>query len=94
MYRVRWLKVALDALTTLWLNADSATRIGITQATHEIDQRLADDPGNEGESREHGLRILFAKPLGINSKWIRIKRPAGLFRFGNSRDYLLRFDGI
>jgi hypothetical protein len=51
MFRVEWLQSALDDLASLWTRADSALRRAITVATHELEQRLARDPHNEGEAR-------------------------------------------
>jgi hypothetical protein len=65
MYQVRWLQSALDELTVIWTNADSADRKDITRASHEIEQRLRSDPVNEGESRNRGRRVLFAEPLAV-----------------------------
>jgi hypothetical protein len=65
MWQVTWLQPALDELTTIWTQADSASRRAITAATHSIDQVLQADPQNQGESREEGERVLFAFPLGI-----------------------------
>ena len=39
MFRVVWLQVALDELTTLWIQADAALRQAITAASHIVDQR-------------------------------------------------------
>lgn len=64
-FTVRWTRSALNELTVLWTEAGSAFRQAITAATHEIDQRLASDPENEGESREDTLRVLFVFPLTI-----------------------------
>jgi hypothetical protein len=63
MYHVEWLQSALDELTVIWNQADSALRKAITAASHEIDLRLQSDPHNEGESRTHGTRITFVVPL-------------------------------
>lgn len=65
MFRVRWEHSALMELAVIWNQADSALRQQITQTTHRIDQALRADPGNQGESRAKGLRILFALPLGL-----------------------------
>jgi hypothetical protein len=37
MFRVRWNRTARDALTTLWLAADSAGRAELTRTTNLID---------------------------------------------------------
>jgi hypothetical protein len=65
MFQVDWEDSALQELAQLWMQADSVLRQTITAATHQIDQRLQDDPSNEGESREQGERVLFSFPLGI-----------------------------
>ncbi|HZV04722.1 MAG TPA: hypothetical protein VE999_06535 [Gemmataceae bacterium] len=65
MFRVDWLEVALDELTTLWMQADATQRQAITAASHAIDQRLSSDPHNEGESRPGGRRITFVAPLAV-----------------------------
>lgn len=44
MFRVEWLQVALDELTTQWMQADTALRQAITAASHAVEQRLANDP--------------------------------------------------
>ena len=64
-FRVDWLQVALDELTTLWTQADATQRQAITAASHAIDQRLGNDPFNEGESRAGGRRITFVPPLAV-----------------------------
>ena len=56
-YRVRWRRRALDRLTTLWLEADSATRQALTAANHLIDTALSQNPYAVGESRSKGRRL-------------------------------------
>jgi hypothetical protein len=65
MFRVVWLQVAVDELMTLWMQSDSDLRQAITAASHTVDQRLANDPLNEGESRPAGSRITFVAPLAV-----------------------------
>jgi hypothetical protein len=65
MFTVRWEEQALNELADLWTRADSSQRQAITEASHQIDQQLSDDPENQGESRPLGCRILFAPPLGV-----------------------------
>jgi hypothetical protein len=65
MFRVRWKRSALNEVTAWWVQADSALRQAITTACRVIDQRLASDPQNEGESRSKGRRILFVPPLVV-----------------------------
>lgn len=65
MFRVRWEQTALNELTMLWIEADSAMRRTITAAANQIDHRLQTDPIGQSESRAEGRRILFFAPLGI-----------------------------
>jgi hypothetical protein len=65
MFQVEWLQSALDELAHLWIAADAVLRQALTAATHEIDQRLADDPQAEGESRAVGRRLTFVPPLAV-----------------------------
>jgi len=65
MFRLRWSRRALDALTDHWLRADSATRRAITTAQHAVEQRLQRDPLHEGESRARGRRVTFVSPLTV-----------------------------
>lgn len=62
-YHVRWSRTAEDELTRLWLNASD--RAVVTAAAQEIDDRLAANAKNEGESRTAGLRILMCAPLAV-----------------------------
>jgi plasmid stabilization system protein ParE len=62
-YSVIWLPNAEQELAALWLNASD--RGAITRAAAALDQLLARDPANEGESRPNGRRILFAAPLAV-----------------------------
>ncbi len=65
MFRVRWEESALDELTTLWLESESALRHMINAAVNQIEQHLRTDPFRRSESRGDERRILFAAPLGI-----------------------------
>jgi plasmid stabilization system protein ParE len=65
MFRVRRERRALDELTRLSTQADSATRQAVTSASHAIDQRLRQNPQQEGESRPRGRRIAFMPPLAV-----------------------------
>lgn len=64
--KVLWTPSARNDLADLWLKADSVQRRRITVAAQSIDNRLAIDPSNEGESRPGGRRICFEVPLGIS----------------------------
>lgn len=65
MFRVRWIQTALNELATIWTEADSASRLLITAASHAIDQELQTEPEEKGESRRGPERIYFSSPLGI-----------------------------
>lgn len=60
-YSVIWLPDAEEELAALWLN--SSDRGVVTRAAAALDQLLARDPANEGESRPNERRIVFAAPL-------------------------------
>ena len=62
-FTVVWDPDAEQELIMLWLAARD--RSAITAASHAIEQRLGNDPANEGESRPPGMRITFEPPLGI-----------------------------
>jgi hypothetical protein len=64
MFQVRWEDSALNELAAFWMEADSALREAITQATSQIDQQLQTDPVGASESRPGGRRVLFVSPLG------------------------------
>jgi hypothetical protein len=51
MFRVVWLKEALDELAECWLQADSVGRERFSKAADKIEQSLRDDPMDAGESR-------------------------------------------
>jgi hypothetical protein len=68
MYEVRWRQDALDDLTTIWLQADSATREEITAAAHAIDLALQSDPFQNSESRGENEYVHFVFPSGSASR--------------------------
>jgi hypothetical protein len=47
------------------MSAKSAERSAITKACAEVEKRILAEPGSEGESRSHGLRIVFVSPLAL-----------------------------
>ncbi len=65
MFEVVWIQAALDDLAAIWTTGDSALRQRVTVATHQLDQALASNPNEEGESRDAGDRVCFIDPLGI-----------------------------
>jgi hypothetical protein len=62
-YTVVWKPEAERRLAQLWL--DAADRNAVTQAAHQIDQRLRIGPEDAGESRPGGRRLLLVSPLGV-----------------------------
>ena len=63
-YTVIWTAVAQQRLAAAWLAA--ADRNAVTAASHRIDQVLAADPLNFGESRASSVnRIGYVPPLGF-----------------------------
>jgi len=77
MFRVVWLRTALNELGAAWLEADAELRAAITAGTYRIDQLLQTDPQKQGESRAHGQRIMFQRPLGLT---FEVREQAGLVR--------------
>ena len=77
MYKVHWGRQAVNRLTSLWIESDSALRRAITEASHGLTQRLQIAPEDEGESRSHGRRITFVTPLIV---LFRIDRKRRLVR--------------
>jgi hypothetical protein len=65
MFRVEWLREAVEELAELWIEADSPLRQAITEATHALDQELQADPFRRSESREGEVRISFFNPLAL-----------------------------
>ena len=65
MYRVLWIQSALDDMTNLWINADSATRADINRAADYLEQELQRDPFKSSESRDPGEWVSFSEPLGM-----------------------------
>ena len=63
MFQVQWSETALDEIAEIWMRA--ADRPAITAAVERIDQRLAKDPADQGESRERGRRLILEPPLGL-----------------------------
>src|SRR5688572_16292429 len=64
-HMVIWSRRAIDQVTTLWMDNDSAVRSAITKAVHQIDQQLKSSPAKLGESRPDRRRIHFIQPLAI-----------------------------
>ena len=63
MYRVEWLPSEEKDLAKLW--NDSKARDKVAAAADAIDDALARNPKDFGESREGKTRIAFMKPLAL-----------------------------
>lgn len=62
-YAVEWVPAAEQELADLWLGA--ASRAEVTRAAHAIDQELAVNAHEKGESRAGDDRVLLVAPLGV-----------------------------
>jgi plasmid stabilization system protein ParE len=63
-YTVVWKPAAERHLAEIWMRADD--RDAVARAADELDAALARNADQQGESREDGVRVTFAAPLGIN----------------------------
>jgi plasmid stabilization system protein ParE len=62
-YTVLWTPAAEQRLTTIWTEATD--RREVTDAAQRIDEALATNPEDCGESRSSGRRIILVPPLGV-----------------------------
>jgi len=63
-FKVLWTLDASKGLAEFWVS--SRLKIALTEAANSLDQALAENPHELGESREGSRRIAFYSPLGIN----------------------------
>jgi hypothetical protein len=63
-YTVVWKPAAERHLMEIWMRADD--RDAVARAADGLDAALARDADQQGESREDGVRVTFATPLGID----------------------------
>jgi hypothetical protein len=87
MFRVRWVRSALNELAAVWTLADD--RGAVTSAVHQIDEALKVDPEARGESRDKGRRILLVPPLAVIFKTDPLDRTVSVlavWRFTRRRD--------
>ncbi|MBL8800224.1 MAG: type II toxin-antitoxin system RelE/ParE family toxin [Planctomycetia bacterium] len=63
MYSVLWSPDALQNLLRIWERA--ADQEAIDRAVARIDDRLANDPVGQSESRDPGRRMLIEAPLTV-----------------------------
>lgn len=67
MYRVIWRRALIDLLTQIYTKVfeQGGDTEAITRAAARIDQLLANDPADQGESRDHYERVLIVGPLTV-----------------------------
>lgn len=65
MFTVIWTGYALDALADLFVAVDLATQDRLTADLDALNRRLAQDPLEEGESRDRDYRLTFAGSLAV-----------------------------
>lgn len=66
MYRIQWNRRALARLPAIWVGATD--RNAVTTASTGVDQALAQNAENVGESRPGNRRVMYVSPLGIRFK--------------------------
>jgi hypothetical protein len=75
-FTVTWQPQTLQDLAQIWL--DASNRQQVTQATAEIDRRLARDPLGEGQHLHEGLYRIIEGPLTVfysvdeNARLVRV----------------------
>jgi hypothetical protein len=62
-FTVFWTDSAEAELAAIWTKATDRT--AVTRAAKQIDDQLAIDPMNAGESRDGDERVVFEPPLGV-----------------------------
>jgi plasmid stabilization system protein ParE len=62
-YVVRWNRSAERELAEIWVAA--ANRNAVTSAAREVDRLLRFQPGEQGESRSDGFRVMIVEPLTV-----------------------------
>lgn len=62
---IAWEGSALDELADIWLHAPSNERRQVTTAASDLEARLRVNPGDQGESRPHGRRVLYAPRIAV-----------------------------
>lgn len=62
-FTVVWRRTAVNELAELWLRAPD--REAFSLAVAQIERLLANDPREQGESREDDTRVLLILPVGV-----------------------------
>jgi hypothetical protein len=69
MFEVIWSDTALEELADVWVAVSPAARGEVEAAVTGINNRLADDPTVDSESRPDGSYVTFLWPIGVKI-WI------------------------
>jgi hypothetical protein len=88
-FSLQWSRRALDALARIWVESPK-NRGEISQAAATVDQILAVDPEERGESRDKGRRVLFVLPLVVT---FRVDVDRGVVRVLDLREARRRGSG-
>jgi hypothetical protein len=71
-YSVLWTHASLQMLASVWMKASD--REAVTMASQRIDEQLAMDPIDFGESRREGERIGIDPPLQVLYRVLRFPK--------------------
>jgi hypothetical protein len=63
MFTVIWTKRSLDLLAEYYVDATPDNRSRMAAGVESLNQKLATDPLEVGESRSHGFRVAFVPLL-------------------------------
>lgn len=85
MFRVIWSEFALDQLTDIFLESELEAQRRMADAVDALNRRLADDPFDQGESRDGPARVVFIDLLVVGF-WINVPanevRVEGVTQYG------------
>jgi hypothetical protein len=93
MFSIYRSEAAVTPLRVTWEGSDEDFRQAILQASHLINQRLHEDPHEEGESRGGGTRILFQAPVGVEFEIDEGRKLVSIVRSWAFRSAAERQDG-
>jgi hypothetical protein len=75
MFRVRWERRALQELARVWEREDSETRQAITAASNTVDQRLRQNPLQEGSLVPKDAGSLLCRLYLSSFEWSQTGKP-------------------
>ncbi len=79
MFESLWLESALDQLAVIYIAVDAQNRTRLAEGVERLNNRLASDPLDVGESRAGGFRVAFTPLLSTRNL---ITVPFGVFGTG------------